>query len=517
MAIVVSHLGPDFDALARAALRQLPLADIVELRLDLIGDPGEERLRSFVQAAKKPVIVSVHGTESQGAFAGSVDEHCAILQTAARAGCAFVDVDWSLALELGELENPRCHRIVSRHDFSGTPKDLATFEEEVRAVLGEGDLIKLVTLAHDAADGLRLLRYLRGARGGMIAFCAGEAGQFTRALCPMFGSAFTYAAPATMLSEPSAPLTAPGQLRVNDLRGLLPPSGVHPGTAVFAVVGKSVLGSFSPHVHGMALKTAQLDAVFVALQTGDFQACLELMDDACFRGLAVTAPHKQMASELAKARDSFCEKSGAANTLVRDGKGWRAFNSDALAVKEVLERVWPFHLQKQQRVGLGGGPLLAGSKALILGAGGAARAAAWALSELGAEVSVAARRMEAARALAKELRATPIEWAKLREHPYEILVQATPVGSDMETSQGAMECVIPPEWILPRTLVIDSVYRPVRTQLLLAATKLGCTAVPGAEWFVRQATHQFQWFTNTSPSDAVLRAAFENALTAQKR
>ena len=101
MAIVVSHLGPDFEALARAALRQLPLADVVELRLDLIGDPGEERLRSFVQAAKKPVIVSVHGAESQGAFAGSVDEHCAILQSAARAGCAFVDVDWSLALELG--------------------------------------------------------------------------------------------------------------------------------------------------------------------------------------------------------------------------------------------------------------------------------------------------------------------------------------------------------------------------------------------------------------------------------
>ena len=65
MAIVVSHIASNFDALARQALRQVALADLVELRLDRIGNPGEDKLRALVRELKKPVIVTVHGDEAQ--------------------------------------------------------------------------------------------------------------------------------------------------------------------------------------------------------------------------------------------------------------------------------------------------------------------------------------------------------------------------------------------------------------------------------------------------------------------
>src|SRR5688572_4876035 len=120
MAIVVSHLDSDFDALCARALRQAPLADLIELRLDRLGHPGKEKLRAFVRQAGKPVIVACHGPEAFGERAHGVDELCTLFHDAAEAGARFVDVDWTLALELGEVKAP-CHRIVSRHELEATP------------------------------------------------------------------------------------------------------------------------------------------------------------------------------------------------------------------------------------------------------------------------------------------------------------------------------------------------------------------------------------------------------------
>lgn len=510
MAIVVSHIDSDFDALTKRALRQAPLADIVELRLDRIGNPGEERLAAFIRAFGKPVIVAVHGEENGGEYAGSVDERLELLHTAARAGAAFVDVDWSLSLELGEVQAP-CHRIVSRHMSEGTPVDLDVMDEQVREVLYEGDVIKLVTHAHTTEDGLRMLRHLRQARGGLIAFCSGEVGSFTRVLCRLFGSAFTYAAPAEMPGEAMPEATAPGQIRVNDLHGLLPPGGGNQETAIFGVVGDRLAHSLSPHVHGMALKMARLDALFLAFETEDFDSFFDLVQDPLFRGLSVTAPHKSKALARVEASDEDSRAAGAANTLVREPTGWRAMNSDVPAVRETLETSWRFHLQSKGRTLVNPGEPLAGAHVLVLGAGGAARAVTLAARQSGARVTLAARDAERGAALARELGCASIPWDAIESTEHDVLVHATPVGTrGLEGPQSP----IPSGWLRADTLVLDAVYNPVKTRLLADAMAKGCTAVPGAEWFVRQAAGQFRAFTRQEPDDAVLRAAFENALRA---
>ena len=153
MAIVVSHKGADFELMSKTALRQAALADLIELRLDELGDLSEERLAEFVKACPKPVIAAVHGAEAFGSFAGSIDESLELLHMAARAGCSFVDIDWRLSLDLGEVDG-KCHRIVSRHELDGPPEDLESMHEEVRAVLYEGDIVKLVTHANSCEDNL---------------------------------------------------------------------------------------------------------------------------------------------------------------------------------------------------------------------------------------------------------------------------------------------------------------------------------------------------------------------------
>jgi 3-dehydroquinate dehydratase/shikimate dehydrogenase len=508
MAIVVSHLASTFDRLARQALRQVPLSDLIELRLDDVGDPGEERLRALVKSLGRPVIVTLKRPEEGGSFRGDVDEQLDVLRCAARAGAAFVDVDWSASLELGELGIAKCHRIVSRHDREGSPEDLREFEEEVRNVMYEGDLIKLVTQAHCAEDALALLNHLRQARGGLIAFSSGEAGAFSRVLCRIFGSPFTYAAPAIVPGEPVAPLTAPGQMRVNDLRAVLPPGGGGDSTAVFGVVGDPVEHSLSPRVHDMALKGARLDAVYVALRVRDFERFLRLADDPHFRGFSVTAPHKLAAFRAAKARDEASHATSAANTLVRDVQGWRAANTDVAGVGETLERAWRFHLEKQGKPVLAMGGALAAVHALVLGAGGAARAAAHAVLARGGRVTVCARRDAEAQKLARELRCAADSWAARNTLTYDVLIHATPAGSLAQPDATPIE----EAQLRPSTVVLDAVYRPLKTPLLAAALRRGCTAVPGAEWFVRQAHAQFRLFTQHDADEDLMRKAFEHAL-----
>ena len=329
MAIVVSHIGASFDALVAQALRQAPLADVIELRLDRIGHPGEAALRAAAKESPKPLILSCPRTDVGGAFEGSVDEQLNLLVDAAEAGFHFVDVDWTLSLELCEVPG-KCHRIVSRHERTSTPEDLESPLEEVRAVLYEGDIIKFVTHAERVTDGLRLLRFLRKTGGGLIAFAMGEAGAFTRVLAPILGSPFTYCAPARLPGQPDPEPTAPGQWRVNDLHGLYPPGGVTPETAILGVLGRPIAGSWSPLLHGMALKAAKLDAVYLPFEPEELGEFLALADDENFRGFSVTAPFKEAALAIALEADAASGACGAANTLLRNGAHWRAANTDVL-------------------------------------------------------------------------------------------------------------------------------------------------------------------------------------------
>jgi len=510
MAVVVSHMADDFDRLAAAALRQIELCDLVELRLDRVGHPGEERLRRFIQECSKPVIVTVHGGEAFGSFRGSVDERCELLLAASRAGASFVDIDWTLSLELGEVEG-KCHRIVSRHELDGTPLDLAEFDREVRDVLYEGDVVKLVTHARTTEDGLRMLRYLREARPGLVAFCSGPQGAFTRVLAPIFGSPFTYAAPADLPGMEAGVPTAPGQLRVNDLLAIVPPGGLTPETAVLGVVGNPIGHSISPFVHGMALKNAHLDAVYVAFEPQSFEEFIRLADDANFRGLAVTAPFKRAAFEIAKVADAPSQQVKACNTLIRDGDGWRGANTDVPAIRETLETIFPVHAHEPGR------PVaLAAAEVLILGAGGAAAAAVGALLACDVRPTLAARDAAKAEQLAAQLGVQAIAWPAIEQHPYDVLIHCTPVGAGGNPHDPAA-LPIPSEWIRPGTLVLDAVYRPIGTALLRAARAKNCTAVPGGEWFVRQATAQFELVTHQSADEALMRAAVEGALTGANR
>ncbi len=195
-------------------------------------------------------------------------------------------------------------------------------------------------------------------------------------------------------------------------------------TALYGVVGHPIGHSRSPAMQNAAFAQLGVDAVFVALpvEPGRLAEALRGAHALGFRGLNVTVPHKQEAVGLCRELDPVARAVGAVNTLRRAGEGWEGFNTDAPATLQLLD----------------GAGLVRGGRVLLLGAGGVARAAAWAALSMGAELLVAARRAEAAAALCSEAlaarrgegRATPIRWdqAAAESARCDAIVNATTIG-----------------------------------------------------------------------------------------
>ena len=200
--------------------RAMPLADLVEFRIDRMRNPEMERL---LGAGRTPVIVTNRRRDEGGGFSGTEEERVAFLVEAARLGADYVDIETETAPVLKEELRQVCarsktKRIASWHDFSGTPP-AAFLKMKLAACMADGpDIVKIVTHAADATDGLRILElipYARQRGQAVIAFCMGETGRISRIMAPLLGSAISYAP-----LEPEE-ASAPGQLTARRMREIL--------------------------------------------------------------------------------------------------------------------------------------------------------------------------------------------------------------------------------------------------------------------------------------------------------
>jgi 3-dehydroquinate dehydratase type I len=200
--------------------RALPLADLIELRIDRIRDFDLEKL---LAVRRIPVIVTNRRREEGGGFPGTEEERVARLLEAARLGAEYVDIETETAPALKEELRQEClrsgtKRISSWHDFSGTPPGALLKRRLAALMADDADIVKIVTLAGDAADSFRVLELIPRARQegqAIIAFCMGETGQISRIIAPLLGSAVSYA-PLELEGA-----SAPGQLTADRMRGIL--------------------------------------------------------------------------------------------------------------------------------------------------------------------------------------------------------------------------------------------------------------------------------------------------------
>ena len=255
------------------------------------------------------------------------------------------------------------------------------------------------------------------------------------------------------------------------------------------VCGWPVAHSRSPQMHNAALAAAGLDGwryLRLPLPPELFAETVRALPAAGFRGVNVTIPHKQAALALADRASDAARAIGAANTLTFADGAIEADNTDAPGLLAAL------------------GESPAGRTALVLGAGGAGRAAAWALTTAGAaDVAIWNRTPERARALAAELGARAVETVSVAD----IVVNCTSVGlQDPEATFKALP--VEADELGAGSLVVDMVYRAGGTRFLEAARTRGARVVDGLEILVAQGAASFErWTGMEAPRQAMREAA----------
>jgi len=221
----------------------------------------------------------------------------------------------------------------------------------------------------------------------------------------------------------------------------------------------------------------------------DFLKCLP---DFGMRGFSVTLPHKEKIFAHLDGVEALAEKIGAVNTVSvgKDGS-LHGQNTDYIGVLRALEK----------------NTKLCGSRVVIYGAGGAARAAAFALHHAGAQVFICARRPEGARKLAKAVGGEAIPRSALRTQKFDTLLNATPIGMHPNEKISPLAAAE-----LNCSLIMDLIYRPMRTKLLKLAASRGIATVSGVEMFLAQGFAQWEHWMGGKAPESLMRSAVLRAL-----
>jgi 3-dehydroquinate dehydratase/shikimate dehydrogenase len=457
----------------------------LELRLDYIKQPltAMTKIRQFLETHQYVTAVATcRRADNGGKFKGSIASELEVLNKAHAAGCQIVDLEMESALKTKPDVLARLRRsaglIVSFHDFRAT-RNLETTLEKMLQV--PADFYKVVSTATTLSDNVTMMKFLQtqSDKYALIGLCMGEQGIISRVLSVRAGSGFTFGA----VSAESK--TAPGQMSARDLRNIYRIEQVDAATRVFGVAGDPIEHSLSPVIMNTALRRENVNGVYVALHAKTLKDLLYCVREIPLHGLSVTMPYKQSIVEHLDNTDAHTAKIGACNTVVRgqDGKLY-GFNTDVAGVVRPIE----------QRIAI------ENARVLVLGAGGAARAAVFGLKERGAEVWILNRTAAKGQKLARQAKARTMKRADLRKTAFDIIVNATPVGMG-----NTKDCPLKEEEIQAK-VVFDMVYDPVETRLLQVARAKGIAVIPGVEMFVHQAARQFEiWTGKPAPAGDMLR------------
>ena len=463
---------------------------LFEFRLDHLAEAasGIQVIRAFQRRySDARVLATCRHQQNHGAFTGSIERQVAILRDAAIEGSAALDIEIESA-EQAESALPslreRAPLIVSYHDFESTPT-LARILRRLERIPAEA--YKIAVTARKPADNLRVVEFARERRSvPLIAFAMSEIGAVTRILATALGCPFTYAAPR----ENSG--TAPGQLAANAMRSLYRCEKLSRQTRIYGIIADPVSHSKSPLIHNRALQARRIDAVYLPFLVSPphLRDWMKLAARLPVAGFSVTIPHKQRILAQLDIVEPFAKRVGAVNTVWRKAGKWRGANTDAEGVLKPLTR----------RMHIGH------ANVLIAGYGGAARSAAVALSDAGANVTITGRNMKSAEALARLARAETVSLSAAQTRHFDALVHATPLGM----SPNAGDCLFSGR--IPADIVLDMVYNPHETLLLQCAKQQGCTVIHGCEMLIEQAARQFEIWTGESAPREAMRQALEQQL-----
>ena len=501
--------------LINAVEKAAAVADIVEIRFD---DFDENQLKLVLtelqnrrESLATPLLATMHEIAGEDFY-----EKFKIWQTILATGIfQFIDLAHSFAVIVQKydrnarlpadtknfIENAKKHtNIYSLHYFEGAPSDLERIYEI--NIKNSADILKIAVQANDATDGLELMKLLGKAKAEnrkFIPIAMGEPGIWTRILGLARGAFMTFAA----LDGESA--TAPGQLTAQEMLEVYRVKELDENTEIYGLVGESVLHSASPQMHNTAFKCHELNSVYVPFAVKNLEEFMRRMINPAtreiewnLRGFSVAIPHKVEIMKYLDFIDKTAAEIGSVNTVKVVGDELHGYNTDAEGFIEPLKNSYKN---------------LNGAKVAVLGAGGAARAAIYALKQEGAEVTIFARNLEKALNLAKDFDANlEVLDEEADFSSFQILVNATPLG--MKKGELENQAPVKTLQIGGVGLLYDLVYNPMTTKLMREAKAVFVPTLGGLEMLVAQGVAQFKlWTEKDAPIKEMREAAWRKIQT----
>ncbi|VVB57388.1 Shikimate dehydrogenase (NADP(+)) [uncultured archaeon] len=493
--ICVSLIGPT----VRDCLAQLKEVSLAEIRMDLISDLDEGGVKKIFSSPVK-LIATCRPKDKENKQQNARREQLLLL--AISGGAAFVDIELESPAEMRRrvaeaAKKAGCKVIVSHHDFEKTPMRQELAGIKARCLEEGADVAKLACMARSEEDVQRMLDLCDPRT---VAIAMGPMGVEARAKIVSLGSPFTFAA----FDEKSA--AAPGQVgreRMEKMMqetgkaardGKTTENGEHPASRtpiLLAVSGNPVHHSQSPALHNAGLASLGIEGAYFRLLGGDAAEVLRTARAMGLRGLSVTSPFKEEMAHLVHELNGAARELGAANTVVLEKGKAVGYNTDGLGVSGPLAAA---------------GVSLSGARAVVVGSGGAAKAAVLALQKAGASVVMANRTVAKIEAFAKKFgcETCTLEPAELGPK----LAQASILVSCTSTHERFIE----PSLLHSELAVLDAHYTKP-TALVADAKAAGCKIVSAQDWLLYQGLEAFRLFTKR---EAPAEAMRQGVLSAQQ-
>jgi shikimate dehydrogenase len=387
-----------------------------------------------------------------------------------------IEFDSPLVYRLGR-ELRSVGLICSFHDFTGTPSTSRIIDALVTAA-SKGDLAKVAYMVNNISDLRRLLEAARmfSVTGNKyILLGMGELGEITRVMSGAFGSAFTYA------SLEKGKEAAPGQMDLDTLKAL----GDKP--LITGITGSPLGHSLSPAIHNAAFSSLNIPGKYLPFPAtaAELPDLMHLVRELGIRGLNVTIPHKEAVMRYLDEVDPLAKRVGAVNTIVNKNGRLLGINTDVSGLEKAL---------------LAAGADPKGKSALVIGAGGAARACGLVLERRGANIWFTNRTASRAQELAKVFSGRVASHGDVARMTFDIVINCTPLGM-----QGfPNELPVDPHVFRPGQWAVDLIYSPPITRFLEEAKKHGAKTLSGMEMLIYQAMDAFETWTGQRPPYEVM-------------
>jgi 3-dehydroquinate dehydratase/shikimate dehydrogenase len=455
--------------------------DLAELRIDLLESLDMESLVSFPDKAGIPLILTCRKTCDGGGWSASDTLREALLLGVLDGKYKYIDLEEDEpSQQLTQKARERGIQIIrSFHDFKRVPLDLLS---RLESMSSQGDLVKAAVMPKGVADLLILFETARAWKKShpgedrLILLGMGDFGVPTRILAGRMGCFLSFC-------SPSGAEAAPGHMDWKSLHDLYRTLDVNSETQIYGIIGYPVLHTRSPQIHNPGFSALGLNAVYVPFTVDDLDAFFKLAEFLDIQGFSVTVPHKEGVRSFLVKEDSAVKAVGACNTVIRGAKGWEGFNTDVIGfIKPLKDRI-----------------NLKGKNGAVIGAGGAARSAVYALMKEGCNVSVFNRTLDRALDLVRDFSCSGGSLNTLKKEieegtQFDLIVQTTSAG--MHGGTGG-ENPIPFYTFSGNELVYDIIYNPPETVLMKKAKEAGCTVLGGMPMLKEQGAAQFQIFTGS--------------------